>query len=259
MIGDRPAISDTTSQPLGGSAVDQVGDDLDESGGRPRAVARGVNALSRRRHKHGHADRARTHVYRQHRTHVGHGERLDLRQPRASTRRRVRRRRRGCRRGAPRRRAAIADDLGDPIDHRRVRLGDGADPLVQHQPAVDVETQQRLQRQRGAQPGRGAADPAAAPQVVQPVHHDERVAPRARADRAAASTASRSAPRGRGTRRGQRDEAGAHRRRPRVDHPHRRGRTRGRLRRRRCTCSTARPKMCTATTPSPPLSASACR
>ena len=77
-------------------------------------------------------------------------------------------------------RAALTDDLGDPVDHRRVRLGDRADPLIQHQPAVDVQTQQRLERQRGAQPRRGRADPAAAPQVVQPVDDDERVATRHR-------------------------------------------------------------------------------
>ena len=59
-----------------------------------------------------------------------------------------------------------------------MRLGGGADPLGQHQPAVDVEAQQWLQRQRGAQPGRAPADPAAAPQVVQPVHDDERMAAR---------------------------------------------------------------------------------
>lgn len=39
MIGDRRAISDTTSQPLGGAAVDQVGDDLDESGDQPSGCA----------------------------------------------------------------------------------------------------------------------------------------------------------------------------------------------------------------------------
>ena len=39
------------------------------------------------------------------------------------------------------RRATLTDDLGDPIDHRGMRLGDGADPLIQHQASVDVDAE----------------------------------------------------------------------------------------------------------------------
>ena len=117
--------------------------------------------------------------------------------------------------------AAVADHLGDLIDHRRMRLGGGADPLGQNQPAVDVDAQQRLQRQRGTQPRRSPADPAAAPQVVQPVHDDERVTAGNRRTRGGLNGVEVRAGGGR-PRGGQRDEPDAHRGRPEFDHPHRR-------------------------------------
>ena len=65
----------------------------------------------------------------------------------------------------------VPDHGADLVEHRRDRLGGGPDPLRQNKFAV-VDAQQWLQRQRGAQPGRRPADPPAAAQVVQPVHHD---------------------------------------------------------------------------------------
>ena len=64
------------------------------------------------------------------------------------------RRRRGCRRGGRRSARCRRRPTRRPDRSSRRALGDGADPLAQHQPAVDVETQQRLERQRGAQPRR---------------------------------------------------------------------------------------------------------
>ena len=113
---------------------------------------------------------------------------------------------------------ALADDLADPVDHRRRRMGDGAHPLGQNEFAV-IDTQQRLERQRGAQPRLGPADPPAAAQVVQPVHHDERMTARHGRSRGVRDGVQVAA-RGRGPRGGQRDETGAHRGRPRVDDPH---------------------------------------
>ena len=67
-----------------------------------------------------------------------------------------------------------------------------AHPLGQNEFAV-VDAQQRLERKRGAQPRLGATDAPAAPQVVQPVYHDERVSAAHRGVRGVA-TLSRSAP-----------------------------------------------------------------
>ena len=85
------------------------------------------------------ANRSATDVNRQHRTHIGDEERLDLGQSR--------RQRRAdlvggvvvvdmvYRDG----RLTVADDFGHSFDQCRMRLGDRADPLIQHQTAVDIE------------------------------------------------------------------------------------------------------------------------
>ena len=78
---------------------------------------------------------------------------------------------------------AVADELGHPVDQRRIRLGHRPDPLIQHQPAVHIEAQQRLERQGGAEPRGRGADPAAAPQVVQTVNDDEGLSARDRRTR----------------------------------------------------------------------------
>ena len=104
---------------------------------------------------------------------------------------------------------ALADDVANPVDHGRRRMADGAHPLGQNKFAV-VDTQQRLERQRGAQPCLGPTDAAAAAQIVQPVHHDERVTAAHRRP-CSARNGIQIAAGGRGPRGGQRDKTGAHR------------------------------------------------
>ena len=112
----------------------------------------------------------------------------------------------------------VPDHAADLVEHRRDRLGGGPDALRQNEFAV-VDAQQWLQRQRGAQPGRRPADPPAAAQVVQPVHHDVGVG--AADGRTGLGGNGLQVGTGRGgPRRGQRDKAGAHRRRFRVHHRH---------------------------------------
>ena len=115
------------------------------------------------------------------------------------------------------RRGAVPDHVADLIDHRRVRLVGGADPLRQHQPAVDSMHSSGLSD--SAVPSQAAAPP------IRPLRRrlssrctTMKAWPRGTAERASASTAFEV-----GTRRGrargrQRDEADTHRRRPRVDH-----------------------------------------
>ena len=90
-------------------------------------------------HSDADADRAGAHVYGEHRAHVGDAWRGDLWEPHGQGL--------GDVVGGVTvvdvvdgdLRAAVADHLGDLIDHRRVRLGGGADALTKHQPAVDVD------------------------------------------------------------------------------------------------------------------------
>jgi hypothetical protein len=116
-------------------------------------------------------------VHGQDGSHVGDGERLHLRQPVGQ-----------CRADDVRvvvvvdvvhddRRTALPHHVGDRVDQRGMRLRSRANPLGENQSAVDVEMKQRFERQCGPQPGRGGADAAAAAEVVETVHHDERVAP----------------------------------------------------------------------------------
>jgi hypothetical protein len=94
----------------------------------PRSPAGPGDGLLRLEH-HAHTDRASTDVDRQHRTHVGHRQRIDLRQPAGE--------RRTDRVGRVmvvdvvhgERRAAVADDLDDLIHHRGVSSRYRADPL----------------------------------------------------------------------------------------------------------------------------------
>lgn len=72
------------------------------------------------------------------------------------------------------------------------------------------------ERQRGAQPGRRAADAPAAAQAVQPVHHDEAV-PAGHGGAGGVGDGVQLRAGGRRPRGGQRDEAGAHRGRLGVD------------------------------------------
>ena len=151
---------------------------------------------------------------------------------------------------------AVADGLADPIDHRLRRVTDGAHPLGQNKFAV-VDTQQRLERQRGARPRHRPPDASAAAQVVQSMHHDERMSAchgRARGVRDGVQVTAR----GRCPRRGHSDEAGAHRGRLGVDDPHVGIQVGRRCVRRPGRCPTAPDEMCTASTPSAPLSANAC-
>ena len=162
----------------------------------PRNVAEPFCGRRRTRRRHISSSNSRCphpDVYRQHRTHVGHGERRNLRKPL---------RQRGTQfvgvvgvvhvmhrdDGGVR-----ADHLGDPFHHRRVRLVDGADPLGEHQPPVESRHSSGLSD--SAVPSQAAALP------IRPLRRrlssrctTMKACPRFTAARAAASTASTSPP-----------------------------------------------------------------
>ena len=101
--------------------------------------------------------------------------------------------------------------LGRP--RRRPHLLQRHDPPLRH-------VQQRLDRQRAAHQRRRRADAASPAQPVQGVDAEEHAAATRRRRAAASSTAAASAPPSGRVGGRQHREAQAHRRRPRVDHPH---------------------------------------